>query len=244
METITVSLNLADILRKTIDDAAQFKRNADVPKEVFEAYLGGEPLSEEQIKQAEFYIYGLAVQLFLEGKEGLIIPDDAIHKLAKELLRNLNDTGITFAYQDFYGYQFTDKLDDIVRRAFKVRDVFAKNRPPSSLKVLCQEAYQSYLYGYHTASVALIRCIVESVLKDRLQVDTGELSKLNDLALDRNLYPKKIWHKINSIRKTANIFVHETCRGKTPSESNNLEVIGLAQEVLQALMGSSNVKDI
>jgi hypothetical protein len=116
MKTITASLNLADILRKTIDNAAQFKPNVDVPKEVLDAYLNGEPLSEEQIKQAEFYLYGHASRLFLKSKEGLIIPDDAIHKLAKEFLRNLNDTRIAFAYQDFYGYQFTDKLDDIVRR--------------------------------------------------------------------------------------------------------------------------------
>ena len=236
MKTITVSLNLADILRKTIDDCARYKRDAEVGEEVLAAYLSGKPLPEDEDRQVEACIYARSLKLFLESKEGLIIPDDAIHRLAVKLLKNLDDIEITFAYQDFYGYQFVDKLDEIVRRAFKVRDVFAKGRPPSSATVLCQEAYQSYLYGYHTASVALARCIVESVLKDRLQVDTGELSRLNDLALERGLYPKKIWYKIDQIRKSANIFVHEACKGKTASESKNLQLIGLAQEVLQALM--------
>jgi len=237
METITVSLNLADILRKTIDDCARYKRDVEVGEEVIAAYLSGKSQSEDEVKQAEAGIFARSLKLFLESKEGLIIPDDAVHRLAVELLRNIGDIAITFAYEDFYGYQFVDKLNEIVRRAFKVRDVFAKGRPPSSTTLLCQEAYQSYLYGYHTASVALTRCIVESILKDRLHVDTGELSKLNDLALERGLYPKKIWYKIDQIRKSANIFVHETCKGKTPSESKNLELIGIAQEVLQALTG-------
>jgi len=237
METITVSLNLADLLRKTIDDGAKFKLDADVSKEVLAAYLSNKPLSGEEAKQVEAYLYGRSLKLFLESKEGLVIPDDAMHRLAAELLKDLDNIEMTFAYEDFYGYQFVDKLDEIVRRAFKVRDVFATAHPPSNVRILCHEAYQSYLYGYHTASVALIRCIVESILKDRLGVDTGELSKLNDLALEKGLYPKKIWYKIDEIRKAANIFVHETCRGKMPSESKNLQLIGLAQEVLQALIG-------
>jgi hypothetical protein len=239
MKTIEVSLNLADILRERIDDCANFKRDAEVAKEVLAAYLSGKPLSEEEAKEVEAYLYGRSLKLFLESKEGLIIPDDAMHRLAAELLKNLDNMEMTFAYEDFYGYQFVDKLNEIVRRAFKVRDVFTKERPPSNVRVLCHEAYQSYLYGYHTASVALIRCTVESVLKDRLCVDTGEFWKLNDLALEKGLYPKKIWYKIDQIRKLANIFVHEACKGKTPSESKNLELIGLAQEVLQALMGET-----
>jgi hypothetical protein len=239
MKTIEVSLNLADILRERIDDCANFKRDAEVAKEVFGAYLSGKPLSEEEAKEVEAYLYGRSLKLFLESKEGLIIPDDAMHRLAAELLKNLDNMEMTFAYEDFYGYQFVDKLNEIVRRAFKVRDVFTKERPPSNVRLICWEAYQSYLYGYHTASVALIRCTVESILKDRLGIDTGELWKLNDLGLDKGLYPKKIWYKIDQIRKAVNIFVHETCKGKTPSESKNLELIGLAQEVLQALMGGN-----
>ena len=238
MKTITVSLDLADILRKTINDCARYKRDAEVGEEVLAAYLSGKPLLEEETSQVEAYLYARFLELFLRSKEGLIIPDDAKHRLASKLLTNLDDIEITFAYQDFYGYQFVDKLDEVVNRAFKVRDIFAKGRPPLSVTALCQEAYQSYLYGYHTASVALIRSIIESILKDRLNIDTDvKLSILNDQAHERGLYPKKIWYKIDQIRKTANIFVHETCKGKTPSESKNLELIGLAQEVLQALTG-------
>lgn len=208
-----------------------------MPKEVLVAYLNGQSLSEEEDKAATAYLRGRFLKLFLDSKEGLIIPDDAQHRLASELAKDLDQIGITLAYQDFYAYQFVDKLDDIVRRAFKVRDMFAKGRPPESVTRICREAYQSYLYGHHTASVALIRSIVESTLKDRLDIDIGELSKLNDLARDRGLYPTKgVWHKIDKVRDEANTFIHEVSRGKTPSEDRNLKLIGLAQEILQALI--------
>lgn len=238
MKTVRVpsSLNLADILRERIDDCAGFNRNTKVAKEVLVAYLNGKPLSEEEDKAATAYLRGRFLKLFLDSKEGLIIPDDALHRLASELAKDLDHIGLTLAYQDFYAYQFVDKLDDIVRRAFKVRDMFAKGQPPESVKRICREAYQSYLYGHHTASVALIRSIVESTLKDQLHVDIGELAVLNNKALNDGLYPKGIWHKINKVREEANTFIHEVSRGKTPSEDKNLKLLGLAQEILQALI--------
>lgn len=160
---------------------------------------------------------------------------DAAHRLASELTKDLDQIGITpLAYQDFYAYQFVEKLDDIVRRAFKVRDTFAKGQPPESVTRICREAYQSYLYGHHTAAVALIRSIVESTLKDRLDINIAALWKLNDLARDRGLYPKGIWHKIDPVRDEANTFIHEVSRGTLPSENENLKRIGLTQEILQA----------
>lgn len=238
MKTVKVpwSPNLADILRERIDDCAGFNRNAEVPKEILVAYLNGQSLSDEEDKAATAYLRGRFLKLFLDSKEGLIIPDDAQHRLASELAKDLDQIGITLAYQDFYAYQFVDKLDDIVRRAFKVRDMFAKGQPPESVKRICREAYQSYLFGHHTASVALIRSIVESTLKDQLHVDIGELWRMNDKALADGLYPKGIWHKIDKVKDEANTFIHEVSRGKTPSEDKNLKLIGLAQEILQALI--------
>lgn len=236
MKARSISLNLADILRDRIDDCATFKRNAEVAREVLAAYLDGKPLSEEETKEAEACLYGRFLKLFLNSKEGLIIPDDATHRVASELAKDLDHMGIRLAYEDFYAYQFVDGLDDIVRRAFKVRDMFAKGRPPESVTQICREAYQSYLHGYHTASVALIRSIVESTLKDRLSIEIGELWKLNDLALARSLYPKGIWHKIDKVRDEANTFIHEVSRGKIPSEDKNLKLLGLGQEILQALI--------
>lgn len=240
MKTITISADLGDILREAIDNVARFKRDVALPEETLRAWKEGKSLSNDQDTTIVNGLCGALLRIFLESKEGLVIPNDAVHRLAEEIHTDLDNylggIGIEFAYQDFYGYQLVDKLEGIVRRALKVRDVFAKNHPPLSVKRLCQEAYQSYLYGYHTASMALIRCMVEATLKDRLNIDVGELQELNDMALYGDFYKKKTWDKIDQIRRKVNSFVHEANRGKTPSEYENLKLLGLAQEVLQALM--------
>ncbi|MBW2038002.1 MAG: hypothetical protein JRI46_00150 [Deltaproteobacteria bacterium] len=237
MQEVTVSLDLADILREKIDDCAKFNRNVQVSKEVLDSYIHNKRiLSQEETEQAEGFLFSRFLELFLDAKEALIIPEDAVHRIAAEYLTNFDDIGITYAYQDFYAYQFVDKLNDIVRRAAKVRELFTKKQPPPSVTKICREAYLSYLYGFHTSSVALLRTIIESMLKERLDIDIGELWKLNDLACDRGIYPKRIWHKVNQIRKEVNSFVHEVSMGKAPSESKNIQLIGIAQEVLKAIL--------
>jgi hypothetical protein len=68
-----------------------------------------------------------------------------LNRLFTDDFQNSADIKIRWAYQDFYAYQFVDILNDIVRRAFKVRDSFAKKQPTERVKRLCREAYQCYL---------------------------------------------------------------------------------------------------
>jgi hypothetical protein len=166
----------------------------------------------------------------------LIVPEDAIHKLAGIIVKSLGESQMKFAYQDFYAYQFVDKMSDIIRRALKVRDVFAKRRISEPIKKICREAYLTFIYGYHTGSISACRSIVEALLKDGLQVDVGELKMLNDMGHDKGLYRKEIHHKIDEIRKFGNRFIHGIITGKPASESDNLKILGLTQEVLQAFM--------
>lgn len=235
MKTVTASLDLDEILRERLDASATYKRNIKIPSELLADWESGKELSEEEDKKIHDYIFSKLLKIFLDAKGTLIIPDDAAHKFIAENVNNFGGTQIRFAYQDFYAYQFIDNLQDIVRRASKVRDVFAKKSVPEPVKRICKEAYLTFIYGYHTASIALCRSIVEAVLKNRLNIDIGELCRLNDIGLGQKLYPQKIWYKIDQIRKDGNKFIHAIDRDKNPSESDNLKILGYTQEVLQVL---------
>jgi hypothetical protein len=235
METIEVSVNLADMLRKSIDEITNFKRTAAIDQKIIADYTAGKPLSEAESQAIKDYMYGRILTLFLDAREALTIPDDALHRLASELQKKLGQLGITFRYEEFYAYQFVDKLDEIVRRARRVRDVFTKQSAPPNVTVLCREAYQAYVNGHFTASVALVRSLIESTLKSQLKVEFGELGRLNDLAVQKALYPNAIWHKVHQIRKQANAILHGAASGKIASEVDSLRLIGFAQEVLQAI---------
>lgn len=236
-KTIEVSLDLADILRQKIDECAKFKRNLQPYSEIVAAFLRGETLSAEDEKRTEEAFFSMLLRLFLDNKEGLVIPDTALNRLAAQSLRALPDLEMKLAYQDFYSYQFVERLNDIVRRAFSVRDLFARSHPPEAVMRLCSEAYWCYLYGHHTASVVLIRSLIETALKDRLSVDISELFRLNKAGLDHHLYPKSVWQKIDEIRRQGNSFVHDAIAGRTASEATNLRLLGIAQEVLTVLIG-------
>ena len=235
MRTKEISLNLTDILRKVINEARVFRYDGKEPEgTVLAAYMQGKSLPEEKLAQAESCMRSLMLRIYLKSKESLVIPEPL--RLAGKYLEELPEWGVTLGFEDFYACQFVDRLNDIVRRAKKVRDLFAEKQSSENVRRLCQEAYQSYLYGYHSASVALIRSILEAVLKDRLGDDMGGVSTLNDQALDKGLYTKRIHHKIKQINHLANISIHEPTESNIPTEHTNLKLLGLAQEVLQVLL--------
>ena len=82
----------------------------------------------------------------------------------------------------------------------------------------------------------MLRSVIETALKVRLGIKVGELWKINDDACNEGIYDEDVHDKIDHIRRRANNFIHNSYRGKTPSESENLNLIEKAQVVLQALM--------
>ena len=130
MKTVTISIELNDILRECIDNAALYKRNFSVSDELLNLFLSGQTISDEDRDKIDKFLMSIALEIFLGAKESLIIPDDAAHKAAEKILKSYDFSEIRFAYQDFYAYQFVDKLQDIVRRALKIREVFSKYKIP------------------------------------------------------------------------------------------------------------------
>ena len=233
MKTVEVSVKLADMLRERIDESTNYKSNAAIDKRIIENFSAGRPLSKQEEEALNRHLYGRFLKLFLEAREQLVIPEDALHRLAADLNKDTDELHLTFRYEEFYAYQFVDKLNDIVRRAQRVRNVFAKEKASSNVIPLCREAYQAYVNGYFAASVALVRSLIEASIKDRLKMDIGNFRDLNKLALERGLYSRPIWQKIDQIRRSANSIIHGAARGKTAAEAESLRLIGLAQEVLQ-----------
>lgn len=236
MKTIEISIELDDILRERIDEVATYKRNLKISKDLYERWKSDKELSEDEYKQIYDFLLAISLKIFLYSKETLIIPEDAFHRFAQNIVKNLDDLQIKFAYQDFYAYQFVDKLQYIVSRALRIREVFAKKNVSEEIKTICKEAYLCFIQGYHVASIALCRSIVEVLLKERLNVEIGELGKLNDIAYDRGIYSKGTWDRINQIRRRGNEILHEIAKGKSPSEYDNLKILRFTQEILQTLM--------
>lgn len=236
MKTIEISIELDDILRERIDEVATYKRNLKISKELSEKWKSNKELSEDEYKQIYDFLLAISLKIFLDSKETLIIPEDALNRFAQNIVKNLDELRMKFAYQDFYAYQFVDKLQDIVRRALKIREVFAKKNVSEETKTICKEAYLCFIQGYHVASIALCRSIVDVHLKERLNVEIGELGKLNDIAYDQGIYSKGTWDRINQIRRRGNEILHEIAKGKSPSEYDNLKILGLTQEVLQTFL--------
>ena len=228
-KTITISLEIEDILRQTLEEVSTYNPNIEELKKLN---------TKDEVSHQ--YLISLCLKNFLAAKEKLVIPDDALvvkawEVVSKDLL-NIDDLWMRKLYKEFFAFQFLDKLGDIARRALKIKEVFTRSHVSEPVKIICREAYLAFIHGYHTASTALCRAIVEAELKNRLNIDFGELGKLNNTAFDKGLYNKKIWHKIDQIRKLGNKFIHKISIGKIPSESENLKILGLTQESLQALV--------
>ena len=232
--------SLAEMLREQVDAVSSLRTwqkltptRRRLMDRFMDACRDGKPFSEQDAAQVEHVLSSFCLHSFLTAKEAFIIrEDDDIARLAAE------GAAANF-YEEFYAYQFIEKLDGIARRAAKVRHAFARTHPSAKVVAMCREAYQTYIFGYHAASAALIRSILEAQLKECLGCEVGTIGPLNDRARDEGLYgpvPQQrrlpIWDKVNEVAKRANSSVHNA---KTPSEEENLHLIRLAQDVLQFL---------
>jgi hypothetical protein len=100
---------------------------------------------------------------------------------------------------------------------------------------LCREAYGTYIHGYHLASVAVIRSVVEARLKEVLGKDLLAFEKdpsfreLQNLAREQGLYHEQIFKRIDEIRKCGNRALHNM---RQPTEQQNLTMIKHAQAAL------------
>lgn len=237
MKVVTATLpSVAELLREQLDAGSSLRvgklRKTD-PRLISEYLFGDKELSDRDKARAERIGTSLILRWVIGESGKLIITDDELGRLLKEHLRPSNAQ-----YEEFLAYEFIAKLGDMGRRARTVYSLWVKNPPSGRVAALCHEAYQTYIHGYHSASVALLRSVVEARLKEALGIDVLSVDKdpnlyqLEQEARSKQLHNVQVWRRIDAIRKCARDALH---RGRVPSEQENLSMIKHAQVVLEFL---------
>jgi len=234
MKVITAAApSLADIIREQLD-AVSSLRIAKIGKAdhalVSKYLLGDEDLSPQDAALAE--VIGTSLLLrWLIGESGKLIAIDS--ELGHLVRENLSPSKAQ--YEEYLAYEFAGDLENMARRARTVYVHWIKHPPSSTVARLCRESCQTYVSGYHSASVALLRAVVEASIRAKLRIDTGTLGPLNDEGLKRKLYDRRMWNRVETLKRYGNNLLH---RGSIPTEEQNLIAIKHAQATLTALHSS------
>lgn len=226
--------SVADLLREQLDAVSSIALGKLKKKDfalVDEYLFGEEQLSDLDKAHAEKIAATVFLGLVISQGEELIVANDTFSQLIKSHMRPSPRQ-----YEEFYAYKFVAKLADIARRAANVSSLWTMNPPSREVAALCREAYDTYIHGYHLASVAVIRSVVEARLKEVLGKDLLALEKdpkfgeLKELAREQGLYKEHIFKRIDEIRKCGNRALHNT---RHPTEQQNLTMIKHAQAALE-----------
>jgi hypothetical protein len=172
-------------------------------------------------------------------KNGVLLNDEIIKLggllLASTILHNANYDEIITYYERYFFYKGINELDSLINRAVSLREVFVKKILSDKLLNYSKEACLTYIYGFHNASVILLRTILEQALKEKYNIDVGTLGKLNQELYDKGLISREIYDKINKVNRKASMAVHNLTHGKNISERDNKFLIETTQKILKLL---------
>jgi hypothetical protein len=234
MKTVTATLpSVAELLREQLDAGSSLRvgklKKTDL-RMISEYLFGDKELSDRDKARAERIGTSLLLRWVIGERGKLIVTDDEFSQLLKEHIRPSNRQ-----YEEYLAYEFIAKLGDTGRRAREVYLLWVKNPPSGMVAALCREAYQTYIHGYHSASVALVRAVVEACIREKLGPDLGRfgtLGPLNDRALEQKLYDRSIGERVDKLKQCGDKLLH---RGRIPTEEQNLSAIKHAQAALTVL---------
>lgn len=232
MRRMTAKLpSLAGILKEQLAEVSSLRPKGRLAKGIslMRAFLDDKPLSPSDQKEAEELVGILTLNQLLASSETLIVPDDGLSRAFKT---SFTRRQLPALYEEFYAHQLLDALPDIARRAAKLRALLVERPPSAGIAGICREAYRSYIFGHFGACLAVLRCALESTLREMLQVDLGSLMKLSAAAQERQLYSPQIAGRVRRLARRANRWLHT---GGVITENNALEMLELAQDVLQHL---------
>ena len=100
---------------------------------------------------------------------------------------------------------------------------------PLSLMARLQQAQEAFVYGVPLGALAIMRSILEIILKKHYQLGDGKLVKLIETAAAQGLFPKEVGlSEINRLHKLGNDAVHQM-----PEELHR--VFDIEKEVLSLL---------
>ncbi len=222
---------LVELLREQLDAVSWLRPDLEASASLIGRFLRDEPLTDSEADEADQKLGAFLIDMFLNAREEFLVEDHILHRMAARAF----DSESTGVFEQYYAYQMLDELPDVARRAKEVRHLFATSNPRARAAALCREAYRAYIYGLHLASVATLRAVMESSLKEWLGLDLGTHRTLEPLladAIETKVLPSRFSQLSRKINSTANRALH---RGAAPSEKENLQMIGAAQDVLGLL---------
>lgn len=160
MRTVTITAYLPDNLREYLDERiGQVEVPAQV--EIRTYFENAELLEDERKRVVERYLTRKFVNTVIEQKESLAVLDflgpwvpDATHRIYLE---------------DYYAYQFVDRLPGLVERAQSLAVSVVEKRPSDQIVRILREAFKSYIYGFYVACICVCRCVLEKLLEERLK---------------------------------------------------------------------------
>jgi hypothetical protein len=187
-------------------------------------------------------------KILLKYKFNLIVPeiclpnkdkkDKEILELINDIIKSLEDDEerLYDLYELFFVLKFLEEGHDIIRRALSLRKVIYKEKPSLRLLKYSQEACFTYAQGYHNSSSILLRAVVEQALKEKYSINiSGTLGDIRFYLYDKHEISEELNDKIIKIIDLGNKAVHNISINREISESQNLHMIKIAQNILKEL---------
>lgn len=179
-------------------------------------------------------------QIYLELKlqESFILPtaDQTFKDKLAEIYNQYDVDFIHNIYESYYIQKFVDDANNIVRRAMNLRGVFYNNLFSQELSNYCREAFMTYIYGLHNASVILLRSILEQILKEKFSINIGTFGVINNDCYRKGLITREIYDNNKKVNEKARIAVHNIAIGRTISERENKFLIEVTQKNLRLFL--------
>lgn len=120
-----------------------------------------------------------------------------------------------------------------VQNYFKLIPPYVKvgTRIPEGIKNIYHESRWCFVYGQYSATIALCRTVVETVLKDKFDLE-GDIKKIIETAKNRCLISSNTAWNANKVRTFANRILHEAKPAKEHEAKNAIDhVLAFLEEI-------------
>lgn len=123
-------------------------------------------------------------------------------------------------------HQDTELVDrgTFIRNYFKLIPPYVKvgTRIPEGIKNIYHESRWCFVYGQYSATIALSRTVIETVLKDKYNI-VGYLDEIIETAKNRRLISKQTSWDANKVRLFANKILHQARSAKEKEAKDAIE---------------------
>ncbi len=132
-------------------------------------------------------------------------------------------------------HQQTELLDryKFLENYYKLTPPYVQSgvKIPQGIKDICHESRWSFVYGQYSASISLSRTVVETILKNRFNLE-GKLKEIIETAKQKKFISNQSAWKANKVRVLANRVLHEA-RPSTEEEAKNAldHVLNFMEEI-------------